>query len=474
MTVAAARSDPVAPERLGVVALAQAIAAGRVSAVEAVQAALAQAERWRGLNAVVALEAERALEVARTRDRARAAGRLLGPIHGVPLAHKDMFDRAGSACEWGSAIARGRIAAETSPLVAALEAAGAITIGRLHMAECAMGPTGHNAQLGRCRNPWDATRVSGGSSSGSGAAVAAGIVPGSLGSDTGGSVRLPAAFCGVVGLKPTTGALPSAGMMPLSRTMDTAGPLARSTRDVARLFDTMVGSRHEAGLDAGVMGLRIGIPDRYYVDDLDDAVAAAFDAARAALARIGAQVVPVAIPDQLPFLALADLIWAPEAAAVHHDRLTETPEAYGEQVRTRLLAGAQVTGAANLRAPADRDRAIAAMLARPFAACDLLLTPAARMRVPHAEDVAPTRGEAVHRMVADLSRFTRPASMLGFPALVTPMGIDPDGLPLALQLIGPPGAEPLLLRAGHAFEHATGWLARRPPPIAPPLQPSGD
>ncbi|WP_404476272.1 amidase [Novosphingobium sp. BL-52-GroH] len=444
--------------------IAEAIASGRLTAEAAVTAALEREQAWGGLNAFVALEAEAALEQARACDRERGQGRLRGSLHGVPMAHKDMFFRAGIPTEAGSLIWRGHVPRETSPLVARLEAAGAITIGRLHMAEFAMGPTGHNAHLGRCANPWNAEAISGGSSSGSGAAVGARIVTGALGSDTGGSVRLPAAFCGVAGLKPTNGLLPDTAMMPLSHTLDTAGPLATSSRSLARLMTVLTasGEDYEAGLDRGIAGLTIGVPTSYFTEDLHPEVALAFAAARQVFEQLGARVIDVAIPDHSSYPGIAARIWAPEAAAFHARHLAERSQDFGEQVRNRLEAGAAVTPRDYLAALGARKSAQSDMLAGPFAQVDLLLTPAARMPVPLADEVGATGGAAMEAMVAELSALTRTISMLGFPALVTPMGFDARGLPVALQLIGQPHSERSLLRGGFSFEKATQWLSRVP------------
>ncbi|KQM18442.1 amidase [Novosphingobium sp. Leaf2] len=451
------------------VQIAEAIAQGSLSAEAVVSNALHRAQQWSGLNAFVALEAQAALAQARACDQERAQGTLRGPLHGVPLAHKDMFFRAGIPTEAGSLIWRGHVPQATSPLIARLEAAGAITIGRLHMAEFAMGPTGHNAHLGRCANPWNAAAISGGSSSGSGAAVGARIITGALGSDTGGSVRLPAAFCGVAGLKPTNGLLPDEAMMPLSHTLDTAGPLATSSRALARLMTVLTGSGHdyEAGLTLDCAGLTIGVPAHYLTEDLHPQVAAPFSAARQIFAELGAQVIDVAIPDHAGYPEIAAQIWAPEAAAFHARNLAERPQDFGEQVRNRLEAGAVISRAQYLAALSARKVAQCDMLAGPFGKVDLLLTPAARMPVPLADDVGANGGAAMQAMVAELSALTRTVSMLGFPALVTPMGFDTRGLPLALQLIGPPNAEQSLLRAGFAYEQATPWLARIPSPPSP-------
>ncbi|WP_323982162.1 amidase [Novosphingobium aureum] len=442
--------------------IAEAIAAGELSALEAVSAALAQAAARADVNAVVALEAEDALEQARACDAEAAQGRLRGPLHGVPMAHKDMFYRPGKPTEAGSRIWKGHYPQGASPLVDRLEAAGAITIGRLHMAEFAMGPTGHNAHLGRCRNPLLAEAISGGSSSGSGAAVGARIVTAALGSDTGGSVRLPAAFCGVAGLKPTNGLLPLEGMMPLSHTLDTAGPLATSSRALARLMSVLAadGTDYESGLGAVLDGVRIGVPTSYFIEGLDPRVEAAFTAAQEAFAALGAQVVAVDLPDQSGYPQIAGNVWSPEAASFHASHLAERSHDFGEQVRNRLLAGAAVGTDGYEAALGLREKARSDMLAGPFAQVDLLLTPATRMPVPWAHEVDATGGEEMQAMVGEVSALTRTISMLGFPALVTPMGMDERGLPLALQLVGPPQSEQSLLNAGHAFETALGWIDR--------------
>ena len=442
--------------------IAAAIAAGELSAVDAVQAALDRAAACADLNAVVALEADEALEQARACDAERAQGQLRGPLHGVPMAHKDMFYRPGKPTEAGSRIWKDHYPEGASPLVARLEAAGAITIGRLHMAEFAMGPTGHNAHLGRCRNPLHADAISGGSSSGSGAAVGARIVTAALGSDTGGSVRLPAAFCGVAGLKPTNGLLPLEGMMPLSHTLDTAGPLATSSRALAVLTSLLAanGTVYEDGLGKSLDAVRIGVPTSYFTEDLDPQVEAAFTAAQEAFAALGASVVAVDLPDQSAYPQIAGSVWSPEAASFHAAHLAERPLDLGEQVRNRLLAGAAVGTQGYETALELREKARADMLAGPFTEVDLLLTPATRMPVPWAHEVDATGGEEMQAMIGEVSALTRTISMLGFPALVTPMGMDERGLPLALQLVGPPQSEQSLLNAGHAFETALGWIGR--------------
>jgi aspartyl-tRNA(Asn)/glutamyl-tRNA(Gln) amidotransferase subunit A len=444
----------------GLVETAAAIASGQMSAEAAVSLALDRLKAAGDLNCVVALEPEEALAEARRCDAELKAGVSRGPLHGVPLAHKDMYYRAGRISGCGSKIRADFRPETTAPIIQRLDRAGAITVGRLHMAEFAMGPTGHNAHLGRCRNPWLAEAISGGSSSGSGAAVGAGLIAASLGSDTGGSVRLPAAFCGAVGLKPTQGLLPTDGMMKLSESLDCPGPIARCSRDIARLMTVLTSGAqdYEAAAERGAAGLVIGLPARFYNERLDDEVATAIEAARHVFEQLGAQIVDVEIPAQDGLSDLANLVWAPEAAALHLPWLQSRPGDYGEQVRNRLLQGLTTTAVAYIDAKRQRNEALDAMLHGPLATCDMLLTPVCRRIVPLADDVDVGGGERMRDVVADISAFTRPISFLGLPALVTPMGFDRRGVPIALQLIGRPLGEGALLAAASAYEGATNWL----------------
>ncbi len=456
-------------------AAAKGLRDGTLTAEALVESCLAAAEAAQPrLNAFIALEAEAALEAARTCDAERRAGRLRGPLHGVPLAHKDMFYRAGRVCTCGSVIRRDFVPTTTSTLLDRLDAAGAVTLGTLHMAEFALSPTGHNAHYGRCANPWHADHITGGSSSGSGAAVAARLVFGALGSDTGGSVRLPAAICGVVGLKPTQGVLARDGMMPLSDSLDCPGVLARSSEDVALLMDVLTGgSGHLAALSSGGLdGLTVGLPAQFYYEDLAPEVADALAAARRELERLGARVRRVDLPDHGALGELANLVFTPEAAAAHLTWLTERPEDYGEQVRARLMQGLTVSAVHHVQAKQLRAVFAQALLEGAFASCDLLLAPTLRTPVPTAAETDVAADARMAEVVAGVAALTRPLSFLGFPGLVTPVGFDGRGLPIAMQLIGRPRAEATLLRVAHAYEQANDWLAAVPPGALTP-QPEG-
>ena len=444
--------------------IADHIATGSVSAEAVTSAALARAQAASRLNAFVRIDTEGALATARAADLRRAAGDALGPLHGVPLAHKDMFYRKGHVTACGSKIRADYFAEETCPLLDRLDAAGAVEIGQLHMAEFAMGPTGHNAHLGRCQNPWLPEAITGGSSSGAGAAVGARVVAGALGSDTGGSVRLPAAFCGVVGLKPTHGRLPQTAMMSLSESLDTAGPLARSSRAVARLMGVLCGDEDfETGLTPDLSGLTIGILDTQALEGTgacDPEMLVALAHAAKVLVELGARMVKVGMPDLDHYAAMAALVWAPEAAALHLDHLRDRAEDFGPQVRNRLLHGLALPATHYVRARRQRGIDLAAMLRGPFAQCDVLAMPVSRLITPLAKDADADAGPAMDKVVGGLSALTRPFSYLGLPALATPMGFDTRGLPMGLQLVGPPRAEAQLLRVGHAYERATNWLHR--------------
>src|SRR5450432_2159137 len=300
------------PALLSLTEVAQAIAQKRFSSREATKSCLDRIAHWQPrLNAFLAIEPDEALAAADAADAALAKGNAGGALHGVPLAHKDMYYDAGRIVTCGSRIRRDFVATSTATALQRLKDAGTIRLGALQMVEFAYGPTGHNAHYGAVRNPWGVDHITGGSSSGSGAAVAARLTFAALGSDTGGSIRMPAHFCGVTGLKTTVGRISRAGAMPLSQSLDTVGPLARSAEDCALLLGLMAGSDpndptavggavpdYMAATRGSVKGLTIGVPAAFYVDDLDSDTARILDETMATLKREGAQFVQVELPDQ--------------------------------------------------------------------------------------------------------------------------------------------------------------------------------
>ena len=462
--------------RLSLVELADAVAARRLSAVEVMTATVARAERLQPeLNCFISLQAEAALESAAAADAALARGEAPGLLHGVPLAHKDMFYRAGQVTTCGSRIRRDFVPDHDSTALSRLHDAGAIYLGGLNMAEFATGPTGHNEHWGDCRNPWNRAHISGGSSSGSGAAVAGRVVFGALGSDTGGSVRLPSACNGVVGLKPTMGLVSRYGLMPLSHTLDTVGPLARSVRDAARMVSVIAGhdpqdptsSRrpvpdYEAALAERIDGLTIGVPTRYFYDIASDEVRALMEQSLEVLRGAGATVVEVAVPDIERINHLSNVVLSCEAAAIHEPWIAGRPDDYQAQVRNRYEPGLHVPAVKYIQALSARAGLLREFVDTALAGVDALHTPAIPFPIPTREETDVGGGGRMAEMVAGLSWCTRAANYLGVPGLVIPCGFTGSGLPAAFQLMGRPFSEPTLFRLGHAYQSATDWHARAP------------
>ena len=457
------------------------IANGELSAVAVTESAIFRAQAAQSdLNTFISLEGERALEAARSVDVRIASGQSCGPLAGVPLAHKDMFYREGEVTTCGSKIRKDFVADRTSTVLARLEAAGALYLGGLNMSEFAVGPFGTNVHSGNCRNPWDLARTPGGSSSGSGAAVSARIVYGALGSDTGGSIRIPATMCGVVGIKPTQGRVSRYGLMPLSYSFDTSGPLTRTVRDAARILDVIAGHdpndptssrrpapRCEAACDeaarAGGRGLTIGIPTSYFYDDLEPDVARALEEVQKTLREAGATLRPVEEPthDEINLVWAAAL--AAEAATIHRRWLRERPDDYGPMVRRRIEFGLYQPATRYIEALSLRDSILADYCATAFADCDVLLTPSSPMAAPELSSVDVGDSEDMPRLVLLVSRATRPVSYLGLPAMSVPCGFTGAGLPMGMQLVGRPFAEATLCQLGHAYQLATRWHETSPP-----------
>ncbi|MBS0524757.1 MAG: amidase [Proteobacteria bacterium] len=471
------RNDDIALWDLSEVA--DAIAARRISSVEATQACLARIEVWQPrINAFLRLYKEKALAQARAMDAELVAGKRRGPLHGVPMAHKDMYYRKGEISTGGSAIRKDWRAPVTATALEKLDAAGVVEIGFLNMAEFAAGPTGHNVHHGHCRNPWDQSRVTGGSSSGSGASVAARLVYGALGSDTGGSIRLPAAACGVVGMKATYGRVSRAGAVARSWTLDHVGPLTRTIRDNARVLAAIAGHDpndsttsakpvpdYEAALDGGVAGLKIGLalPKEGLVP-LDPAIGAAVQAAADTLGKLGAKITPVTLPDFTALYRAAEVIVKCEAAAMHRPWMEKTPELYANQVRTRMEAGFFIPATQYIDALRLRAHFVKEFLSTSMESVDAVILPAIPFPVPTLSetDTEEKGGPAVLKMVAGFTGLTRPFNTLGVPALSVPCGFDENGAPIGLQLVGRPFDESLLYRVGHAYQGGTDFHRRVP------------
>jgi len=465
------------PAGATLVEAAGALVRGELSSEELTRDCLARAHRLNpALNCFLRIEDEAALAAARRADAARAAGRPLGVLHGVPLAVKDMFYDAARETSSGSAIRRGFVGTTTAATLERLKLAGAVVLGALNMTEFALGPTGHNPFYGACHNPWNPAHIAGGSSSGSGAAVAARIVYGALGSDTGGSIRLPAAANGILGLKPTYGRVPRSGAMPLSWSIDHVGPLARTAPDLARLLGVLAGhdpgdptaSRrpvpdYEAALGAGVAGLRLGIPGNFFLDDVEPAIAALVEDALAVLERAGARRVAVTVPAAEHLTELGRTVVYTEAAALHGHWLRTRPEDYSPQVRARVATGVAIPAAAYAEALQLRALLLREFCTAVFSACDVLVTPALAIEVPTLAATDVGGSASMWTTIARLLKCVAPFNYLGVPALSVPVGFAPGGLPAALQLIGRPFAEGRLLGVAAAYQRATDWHERRPP-----------
>ena len=467
---------PGDPGQLDLVDAAQAVRSGAMSSRELVCACLARIERLQPrLNCFVEVRAEAALAAAERADAERARGRAKGRLHGVPLAHKDMFYREGERSTCGARIRGDFRAGTTATVLSRLDAEGAITLGTLNMVQFAAGGTGHNSFLGDCRNPWHPEYSPGGSSSGSGSAVAARLVHGALGSDTGGSVRLPAAMCGVVGLKPTRGRISCHGIMPRSWTTDVVGPLARTARDCARLLAVLAGpdpmdpdcadapvADYEALLALRVAGITLGFPRSRSLAGVAAETMAAIEAARAMLQRLGARVVEVDLPDIEALFALAELMLKTEAASLHERWMGERPQDYDLNVRAHAETGLFIPAVRYMEAERLRGPLLREFLGSTLKDADMLIAPVLGQAVPTLEACNPSTTSRSASGMATLPYWTRWVNYLGVPAISVPCGFDGAGLPLSFQLIGRPFREDLLLRAAHAYQESTDWHLRVP------------
>lgn len=465
----------------GATELARLVAAKEVSPVEIVQAYLARVVALNGgLHAYLHVMEGEAMEAARRAEAAVLAGDPLGPLHGVPIGLKDLVNVKGQPTTGGSTILRGVLAGDDATVARRLQAAGAIVLGKLNLHEFAFGPEGLNEHYGHARNPWDATehRIAGGSSSGSAVAVAAALCTGALGTDTGGSVRIPASLCGITGLKPTYGRVSRAGVLALSWSMDHVGPMARSARDCAAMLGAMGGydpadpttsvlpvPDYTAALTGDVKGLRVGLLRGFFRDGVDREVLAAVEAAARTLEAQGARVdeVELATIDHVPAASFA--IIASEALAYHAEWLRTRAGDYQRDVADRLRMGAFITGAQYVRAQQARvliRRDVEAALA----SRDVLLAPTTPIPATPVGAAETTIGGAPADVRSSLIRFTRPFNMSGSPTCSLGCGFTAAGLPIGLQVIGRAFDEATVLRVADAYQRHTDWHARRPPVAA--------
>ena len=457
---------------------AEAVRTGQATSRELLDACWANLEKANPtLNATIWLDREGAEAAAKAADRAVADKKPLGKLHGVPMAHKDMYYQAGKLSTAGSALRRDWRPRITCTAVARMAAEGAYVFGGLNMAEFAQNPTGHNKTYGDCHNPWNPPRITGGSSSGSGAAVAARMTYAALGSDTGGSIRLPAAACGVTGIKPTQTRVSRYGAMPLSFTHDNVGPLTRTARDCARIMSVIAGHDpmdptsarepvpdYEAALTGDLRGLRIGVPTTFFLDDADAPVLAAMDEALAVLAARGATVVRMPLPLMDAVAAYGGIVSRVEAATIHAQWMRDDPQAYGQHISSRMYPGYAIPAPYYVEALSRRGPILRAFAAEVFSQVDVLVTPTIPTCIPTLAETDIDHGPpgTEYKFLA-VSINTRPFNYLGLPAVSVNCGLDPNGCPIGLQIAGRPFAEARILAAADAYQRDTDWHIRRPP-----------
>jgi len=450
-----------------------------LTARQVTEAFLARIETLQSrLNCFIQILSDIAFEQAARVDDAIHSGRAAGPLAGVPVAIKDIVDVAGVTTTSASHRWLHRQAETDAALAERLRRAGAILIGKTSLHECAFGVTNINPHYGPVRNPWDLARIPGGSSGGSAAAVAAGLCAGAVGTDTGGSIRIPASLCGVAGIKPTYGMVPLDGVVPLAWTLDHAGPLARTVRDAALLLDVMAGTEEDdarslvRALDAGrppssrgaggARGVRVGIPRKFFWERLDGEVGTIATTAVETLRTLGAGVRDVEVPYASYAGSAVSVILSAEATAFHEQHLRTHPAEYGEDVRTRLERGFFLSGTdyiTALRAQGFLHREFL----RAFEEADVLVMPTTQAAASPIDDDPESASSTSLAMSVQLTRFTNPFNLTGFPALSLPCGFTKQGLPVGLQIVGRPRDEALVLRVGEAYESATEWHTRRPP-----------
>jgi aspartyl-tRNA(Asn)/glutamyl-tRNA(Gln) amidotransferase subunit A len=465
---------------LGILELAPLLGTGRLSPVELTDHYLGRIERYdRQLNSYLRVMADDARAEARTAEAEISRGDYRGPLHGVPLGLKDLFETVGVPCSMGS-----RILADAPPpsidatVVARLRGSGAVILGKQTMHEFAFGVTSENPHFGDVHNPWDLDRVAGGSSGGTAVAVAAGLCVAGLGSDTGGSIRIPASFCGTVGLKPTYGRVSRAGALPLSWSLDHVGPLARSVADCAILLGTIAGPDprdptastrtvpdYTRDLTGDVGGLVLGVPSEHFFDLVEPAVVAAVRTAIGLLVDRGAKTVEVPLPHAQYAQMAGTAIMSSEAAAWHAEWLRTRSQDYGPDVLLRIRGGLLVRATEYLAAQQMRTL-IQSDFVQAFERADVVVAPTLPLVAPRIGSTFDPGGAFDMAPRSLITRTTVPINLAGLPAVSVPCGLV-DGMPVGLQVIGPAFAEGLVLRVAHAYEQAAEWRLRRPALVSP-------
>jgi aspartyl-tRNA(Asn)/glutamyl-tRNA(Gln) amidotransferase subunit A len=475
-----AAAEPITntgPTALSLSAVSQLLRQKTISPVELTQACLARIKALNpALNAFITVTPESALAAAHSAEAQIARGHWKGPLHGIPIAVKDLLDTAGIRTTAASALFKDRVPAEDAEVVRRLRAAGAILLGKLNMHELAFGGSSAISYFGAVRNPWDVAYSPGGSSGGSAAAVAAGLCYAALGSDTGGSIREPAAYCGIVGLKPTYGRVSTRGAIPLSWSLDHIGPITRTVSDAALMLQVIAGydSQDPGSLDlpvpdyvtdiaASTSALRLGILKDYFYEKLHPDIEAAMQNALAVLKSLTdsvQEVAPFATDGTYasvmnPYVA----IFSAEAYEFHKDYIAESPELYQPLTLKRLRAGADVTMSTYIQSRRQLEQIRHAVVRR-FDDVDLLITPTTTVPPFKLTELSDPNG--ARQMELQMLHNTRPINLLGLPTISVPCGFTAARLPIGLQISGPPGAEANVLRLAHAYERAAGWGKIKP------------
>ncbi len=455
---------------LGLVEAAALLRKKKVSPVELTRACLERIERLNpALHAFITVTADTALEQARAAEKEIARGRWRGPLHGVPIALKDLIDTAGVRTTAASAVFQERVPREDAEVVRRLKAAGAVLVGKLNLHEFAYGGSGVISHFGAARNPWNPAHITGGSSSGSAAAVAAGLCYAALGTDTAGSIRLPAACCGIVGLKASYGLVSARGVIPLAWSYDHVGPMARSVADCAAVLEAIAGydaadvtsqplppADYPAALRARASTLRLGVAREFFFAGVEAGIGSAVEKALAVLRGLVREVREVCVPVDADRTAMTAEAWA-----FHAPHVAEHPDLYHPETLRRIRTGSEVTAAAYLekRRELERLRRAAGTI---FSGIDLVVTPTVAIPPPSFAELEQNPQELRPRELL-LLRNTRPFNVLGLPTLSLPCGFTAGGLPVGLQIAGPAGGEAAALALGHAYERVAGGRGRRPP-----------
>jgi aspartyl-tRNA(Asn)/glutamyl-tRNA(Gln) amidotransferase subunit A len=474
----AAASERLNLTQLDLSEVSQLVRSKEVSPVQLTQQCLNRIDRLNGkLNAFITVTAESALVEARAAESEIQRGQWRGPLHGVPIALKDIVDTAGVRTTAASELFKDRVPTGDADIVRRLKAAGAVFLGKLNMHEFAYGGSSVVSYFGAVRNPWDPSYSTGGSSGGSAAAVAARLCYAAIGTDTGGSIRQPASYCGIVGLKPTYGRVSTSGVIPLSWSLDHVGPMTRTTRDAALVLQAIAGhDRHDpasidmpipdyaATISASTSSLRLGIPRAYFWEELDPEIDAVMGAALTVLKKMTAsqrEIPPLATDGSYsswtnPYGA----VFTPEAYAYHKDYIEKSPQLYQPATLKRLRIGAEVSAAKYIQSRREMEL-LRRSIVQVFENVDVLVTPTVRIPPFTITDLQGDIDSVRAKELAMLHN-TRVLNLTGLPTISVPCGFNSGGLPVGMQITGRPGDEPTVLRLAHAYEQATDWHKRKP------------